>query len=147
MRSGKSAHRAARELALNLLFQADVARLDLEEAITVALENVKARPEVAEKAMELARGSWEHRETSDAMIRELAPNWPPDRQGSVDRNVLRLALYEMVHTKQTPGPVAIDEAVELAKLYGSEESGKFVNGVLAAALKADGQKREDTSEA
>ncbi len=133
--SVKATMRAARELALNLLFQVDVAKLTLEEAVKAALENAKAAPEVMETAIELAWGSIEYQPKADSIASSLAPEWPTDRQPSVDRNILRLALYELEARKETPKAVTISEAIELAKLYGTLESSRFVNGVLAEFIR------------
>ncbi len=130
---GKSTGRAARELALNLLFQMDVAGLPLDEALATARENARVPAEALERGLGLAAGAWGFLPESDRIVNELAPSWTVDRQSSVDRNILRLALYEMLQLQQPPGPVVINEAVEMAKVFGSEDSGRFVNGVLAAA--------------
>ncbi|MGQ9807183.1 MAG: transcription antitermination factor NusB [Armatimonadota bacterium] len=134
-RTAKSVRRAARELALNLLFQADVARLTLDEAIAAARENAKVPIEALETGIEYASGAWEAARDSDALVNRLAPEWTVERQSSVDRNVLRLAIYELRSRPEAPAAIIINEAVDLAKTYGSEESGKFVNGVLSAATR------------
>jgi N utilization substance protein B len=72
----------------------------------------------------------------DTMISALAPNWPIDQLASVDRNVLRVAIFEIISGVDTPPKVAVNEAVELAKTFGSESSPKFVNGVLGSVLAA-----------
>lgn len=126
---------SARALALNLLFQVDVGKLTLEEAVAAAEEHAKVSIGALASAIELASGALEYAPEADAIISGLAQEWPVDRQPSVDRNILRLALYEMEHRPDTPVAVVMDEAVELAKMYSTEDSGKFVNGVLAAALR------------
>ena len=80
------------------------------------------------------RATWEQRETIDPWIERLAPQWPPRRQPLVDRNLIRLAVWELTNT-QTPPKVVIDEAIELAKQFSTEHSPAFVNGVLDAVLK------------
>ena len=127
----KGTMRTARELALNLLFQVDVAKLSFDEALETAQENARIPREALDIGSELARGALEFAADSDRIVVELAPEWPTDRQPSVDRNILRLALFELQHKPGTPFPVVMDEAVELAKLYSTEDSGRFVNGVLA----------------
>ena len=87
-------------------------------------------------AQELVRGTLEHREAIDELIRGQADNWRLERMPAVDRNILRLAVYEMLHESDVPKLVVVDEAIELAKKYGSEHSGKFVNGLLDGLLKA-----------
>lgn len=86
-------------------------------------------------AQGLVKGTLEHREQVDALIREQADNWRLERMPPVDRNVLRLAVFEMLYETDTPKLVIVDEAIELAKKFGSEQSGRFVNGLLDGLLK------------
>ena len=86
-------------------------------------------------AQGLVQGTIEHREQVDALIREQADNWRLERMPPVDRNVLRLAVFEMLYETDTPKLVIVDEAIELAKKFGSEQSGRFVNGLLDGLLK------------
>ncbi len=83
-------------------------------------------------ARTLVEGSLAHRESIDRLVAEQADNWRLERMPVVDRNVLRLAVYEMRFQSDVPAVVAIDEAIELAKKFGSEQSGRFVNGILDA---------------
>ena len=82
----------------------------------------------------MARGAWKQRESIDQTVERLAPQWPPRRQPGVDRSIIRLAVWELTHA-DTPPKVVIDEAIELAKEYSTENSPAFVNGVLDAVLK------------
>jgi len=91
--------------------------------------------EAFQYAQELVRGTIDHREEIDAMIRGQADNWRLERMPAVDRNILRLAIYEMLYERDTPKLVVVDEAIELAKKFGSEQSGRFVNGLLDGLLK------------
>lgn len=86
------------------------------------------------RALEMASATWAHRDVSDRWVLRLAPHWPIHRQPIVDRNLLRLAIWELTSTN-TPPKVAIDEAIELAKQFSTEQSAAFVNGVLDAVLK------------
>ena len=86
------------------------------------------------QAIEAAKGAWEQREAADRWMERIAPQWPVHRQPIVDRNLLRLAIWELIGT-QTPPKVVIDEAIELAKEFSTEQSAAFVNGVLDAILK------------
>ena len=86
-------------------------------------------------AQGLVTGTIDHREQVDALIREQADNWRLERMPPVDRNVLRLAVFEMLYETDTPKLVIVDEAIELAKKFGSEQSGRFVNGLLDGLLK------------
>jgi len=139
----KKARRAAREIALNVLYQWDSAGMPFEEALETALEfadlSALKTPERMEEAREYARllavGVRESVGELDSHIARLAEGWPPERQPAVDRNILRIAMYEISRVDSVPPIVAIDEAVELAKKYSTAESGKFVNGVLAGYLK------------
>lgn len=85
-------------------------------------------------AWELIEGVLAHQQNLDGEIASLAPEFPIDQMSRIDRNILRIALYELRITAETPKGVVIDEAVELAKMFGSEASPKFVNGVLATAI-------------
>jgi N utilization substance protein B len=131
-----SRHRV-RELALQVLFLWD-ARGSREPELASRLGAVA--PEDADalrQAIEWATAAWENRDAADTLVQRLAPQWPPHRQPSVDRSLLRLALWEL-NTAQTPPKVVIDEAIELAKAWSTEQSPAFVNGVLDAALRERG---------
>lgn len=148
----KTARRAARELALNVLYQADSSGVPFEEALATALEftdlsaletsKTEKADEAREYAQVLANGARKHRDELDALIAELSEGWPLDRQPAVDRNILRLAIFEIKYSDSLPPIVAVDEAIEIAKKYSTAESGKFVNGVLAGYLKKYGEVSE-----
>lgn len=138
------ARRAARELALNIIYQIDVAGIPLEDAVQTARENVNAEEEVFAYAETLVRGVAEYREQIDEDIERLSVDWPLDRQPAVDRNVLRMAMYEIAHIESTPQVVVVNEAVEMAKKFSTADSGKFVNGVLAAYLRERETPKEDS---
>lgn len=89
---------------------------------------------VGRQALKMAVAAWEHRLTADRWSGKVAPQWPVHRQPVVDRNIIRLAVWEMTNTA-TPPRVVIDEAIELAKQFSTEQSAAFVNGVLDAILK------------
>ncbi len=90
--------------------------------------------DVRSSALAMATAAWEQRDSSDRWVERLAPQWPPRRQPAVDRNLLRLAVWELTNTA-TPPKVVIDEAIELAKQFSTEQSAAFINGVLDAVLK------------
>jgi N utilization substance protein B len=90
--------------------------------------------EVRHAAIQMAQAAWEQRAANDATVERLAPQWPPKRQPGVDRSILRLAMCEL-GGGDTPPKVVIDEAIELAKQFSTEQSAAFINGVLDAALK------------
>jgi N utilization substance protein B len=126
--------RRGRELALQMLYQYELAGTPPEE-ISASLEELQQAPAAAQEfALELVRGVVANLEAIDARIAAQADNWRLDRMAAVDRNVLRLALFELLFQRDTPPAVVIDEAVEIAKRFGSEKSGQFVNGVLDGAL-------------
>jgi len=129
-----SSKRKQRELALQVLFvwdaNADASR-ELAERVT---EDVSVDTGDRAAALLMAGGAWEGREASDKWVERLAPQWPPRRQPGVDRNLIRLAMWELTHA-DTPPKVVIDEAIELARHFSTEQSPSFVNGVLDAVLK------------
>jgi len=121
----------ARERALQALYQIDVSATDLDEALARFWRNFEpVELEVREVAEGMVRGVAEHRREIDEAIEGVSTNWRMDRMAKVDRNVLRLAVYELRWRADVPVNVCIDEAIELGKKYGSESSGAFVNGVL-----------------
>jgi len=128
--------RKARELALQILFQADIGNLPMDEAIETTLADVPdLDKEICDYAIQLARGTWQRKSEIDCQIQSVTPHWTVERMAAVDRNLIRMALYEMLHVPDVPYRVAINEAVELAKEYGSTESRRFVNGVLGALVR------------
>ncbi len=129
----KPRRRHARDLALQVLFQHDVGRLPIDEALATARRaDANADWPFVEA---LCRGTVEHAAELDAAITPLLEGWTLDRLANIDRAILRLAIYELQHLSTPPG-VVINEAVELAKRYGTETSGAFVNGVLGALERA-----------
>jgi transcription antitermination factor NusB len=115
---------------------ADRPAADRRAAGRADLARQKRRIEDAfQYAQALVRGTIDHREEIDSMIRGQADNWRLERMPAVDRNILRLAIYEMLYESDTPKLVVVDEAIELAKKFGSEQSGRFVNGLLDGLLK------------
>jgi N utilization substance protein B len=130
-----SGRHESREWAVQFLFQRDFNAGDLGEALE---EFWKERQPVAKLrafAEELVRGVEAHRAEIDALLQKYAENWEVRRMGGVDRNVMRVALFEMLHRPDIPPVVSINEAVELVKESGSDESGRFVNGILDRARK------------
>lgn len=120
--------RKARRAALEILYQGDILGL---EVATILDDGLYLRQEpLPEFARRLARGVDARRAEIDELISTYADNWTLDRMPVVDRNILRLAIYELLAESEIPGSVSINEAVELANVYGTEDSGKFVNGLL-----------------
>ncbi len=129
------AHRTlSREIALVALYLIDLRKggdsAVVDEALDPEGEFAGAATEVVEEARALVDGVLEQREGIDTALTAAAENWRLDRMAAIDRNVLRLGVYELLHREDVPPKVAIDEAIELAKKYSTEGSGAFVNGVL-----------------
>ncbi|MCF6137851.1 transcription antitermination factor NusB [Pseudalkalibacillus berkeleyi] len=124
--------RIAREKALQSLFQIDVSQLERDEAIGHVLEEGEERDSFL---IQLVEGTIEHLEDIDSIIREHLENWSFDRIGNIDRSVLRIAVYEMKYLEEIPINVTFNEAIDLAKIFGGDESGRFVNAVLSKISK------------
>ena len=131
-----STRHIARERTIQLLFQLDYNEaIDREKAFDEFWGSFEDKPDVRLFADELVHGVLEHRDSLDQEIQHYAKNWDLKRMGGVDRNVLRLALYEIQHRKDIPPVVSVNEAIELAKALSSDEAAKFVNGILDRAIK------------
>jgi N utilization substance protein B len=126
--------RRGRELALQMLYQHELAGTDPETIFTSFEELRDAPPEARDFAVALVRGVVARLAELDAQIGVRADHWRLERMATVDRNILRLALFELRFAPDTPAAVVIDEAVEIAKRFGSERSSQFVNGVLDGLL-------------
>jgi len=124
--------RRARIAALQALFELDSVGHPPEQTIARQFEGSPASPEVVEFARELVTGVLESKERIDQTIQDTAPAFPVEQMAVVDRNILRLAIYEVLIDNRVPMRAAINEAVELAKEFGGENSPKFINGVLGS---------------
>ncbi len=124
------ARSTAREAALQMLFALDASGAPAERIIADFWRETAGDAEGRSYADELVRGIAESLEATDALIRNASKNWRLERMTRVDRNVLRLGAWELSHRTDVPRAVILDEAVEIAKAFGTEESGAFVNGVL-----------------
>lgn len=124
--------RKAREIALQLLFQMDITKEGVEEAFSAFFYERSYRPEIEEFAKQLASGTHKNCKQIDKIISNSLDNWRLPRIAVVDRNILRMAVYEFLFEHNTPKKVVINEAIEIGKKYGSAESGQFINGVLDA---------------
>jgi len=131
--------RKAREYALQILFQLDIRK---EKPSAVVLRHFWAEyqpdDEVKAFAEEIIKGTYKHLAEINKLIHECAKNWSLDRMAVVDRNVLRMAVYEILHRMDIPTSVTINEAIEIAKKFGTEESGSFVNGILDSVARTTG---------
>jgi len=124
------ARSTAREAALQMLFALDTTGNDVDQTIYDFWRETPGDPEGRAYANELVVGVMSALEELDRRITGASAHWRVDRMTRVDRNVLRLGVYELANRPDVPRAVALDEAVELAKRYGAEDSGAFVNGVL-----------------
>ena len=126
------ARRKARTVALQALYEIDCTSHSADVVVAQRLEELPLSPELSEFARRLVAGVITSAPTLDRLIHKHAPEWPLDQMAIIDRNILRLAIWEFAVDRQTPIKVAINEAVELAKLYGSDSAPRFINGVLGA---------------
>ncbi|MHB9130094.1 MAG: transcription antitermination factor NusB [Armatimonadota bacterium] len=134
-----------RELALRWLFQIDMGHLPPDEVLSTPLDELEEtferlegiEAEGEEFALQLVRGIISERQRIDEMIMKYAKGWPLERIAGVDRNVLRIAIYEILDVADIPPSVSVNEAVDIAKHYSTDESGKFVNGILGAFLRGE----------
>ena len=124
----------SRRLAMQALYQTECARISIKEALDNIFEEEPYIKETKDFSLKLADGTWEQKEEIDKIIKKYSKEWKLERMGGVDRNILRLAIFELMN-KETPAQVVINEAVELAKKYSTIEAAKFINGILGAYLK------------
>ncbi|MBD3426073.1 MAG: transcription antitermination factor NusB [Candidatus Omnitrophica bacterium] len=121
----------AREAALKILYASDINRESITECAGKFWDNeAKEDDEVRSFSEYLIRGVSDHAEQIDRTITKYAANWELERMATVDRNVLRIACFELLFSEDIPPKVAINEAIDIAKKYGDKDSGKFVNGIL-----------------
>ena len=120
----------ARELALQFLYQLDLRGDDLLPEAQAYVRGEERDAETTRFALRLVQGTHEHKTEIDTMIQGVAQNWNISRMAVVDRNVLRLATYELLHCQDIPPKVAINEAIELGKRFSTANSGAFINGIL-----------------
>ncbi len=139
--------RKAREFALQILFQLDIRK---EKPSASVLKTFWAEhdpdAEVREFAEEIVKGAYKHRTKIDGHLHQCAKNWSLDRMGVVDRNVLRMAVYELLYRLDIPTSVTINEAIEVAKKFGTDDSGAFVNGILDRVARMTGKLDESKIE-
>lgn len=124
--------RQARTAAMQTLYEVDTTGHDAEETLQRNAEVLHLSDDATIFAEELVRGALAHLDTIDAEISSVASEWPLAQMARIDKNVLRLAIYEILYNNSVPAKAAINEAVELAKTFGSDTSSRFVNGVLGA---------------
>jgi N utilization substance protein B len=137
--------RLARELAVQSLYQMEMNEVNAGEAIGIVVEEARTEDEAGltqtkdtiapEEINELVEGTNLNKERIDELLSDYLKGWQMDRLPRVDREILRLAAYEMIYRDDVPPKVVVNEAIELAKHFGTEESGKFVNGVLGKMIR------------
>jgi transcription antitermination protein NusB len=121
------ARRSGREAALQMLFQCEAAKIDAASAIELFIRNFEIDAEGKDYAVGLVHGVLDNLRALDSRIVEASVNWRIERMSRVDRNLLRIATHELVSLREVPSAVILDEAIELAKSYGTEESPNFIN--------------------
>ena len=132
--AGPGTRRKTRVVSLQVLYEADSVGHDVEQVLGERTEEAGFSLSSVRFANDLVQGVLANRKEIDKIVSGFAPSWPIDQMAIVDRNILRIAVFEIVIGKTSPPKVAINEAVELAKAYGSDSSSKFVNGVLGSVM-------------
>jgi N utilization substance protein B len=122
--------RLARVLALQALYELDCTQHSIGEVMTARLDTEPLTDDLRQFAYRLVNGVIDNKIRLDVVIQEYAPEWPLNQMAIVDRNILRMSIYEFAILKETPIKVAINEAIELAKDFGSDSASRFINGVL-----------------
>lgn len=131
----------AREYALQILYAIDIKKDDPKDCVEQFWEGSdESSDQVKSFSNEIVLGVSEHRKEIDSLISKYATNWELDRMAVIDRNVLRLATYELLFIEDIPPKVSINEAIDIAKKFGGNDSGKFVNGVLDKINKTESKK-------
>jgi N utilization substance protein B len=129
----------ARSLALQVLFEADIAKHPPADIYMLRLEETPLSDDLSEFARQIIFGVFPLTATLDQFIAVYAPEWPLDQIAAIDRNILRMTLWEFAVQRETPIKVAINEAVELAKQFGSDSAPRFINGVLGSLAEHKGE--------
>jgi N utilization substance protein B len=145
--TGHQARHQARILAMQAFYETDLTRHDPGQVLDRLLSEEEWRPATVTFARRLVAGTQEHLAAIDEIIAEVAPTWPLAQMAKIDKSILRVAVYEVLNEPNVPYKAAINEAVEIAKLYGSDSSSRFVNGVLgtiiARRMPVDGDDNRD----
>jgi len=129
------ARRKARELALQMLYQYDLSSNPPQQIVDTFEELQKSKPNTREFAVKIFQGTVDNLEKIDEMIVAQADNWRISRMAVVDRNIIRMSIYDRLEEQETPKLVIIDEAIEIGKKFGTQKSSQFINGILDGILK------------
>ena len=136
--------RHAREYALQLLFQIDLTSSELDQKLKDDFwEGNREGSDVKDFTESIVRGTTENIDALDEVIRKAAANWQLERMAVIDKNILRIAAYELVYMPEIPTSVTINEAIEIAKKYSTEESASFINGILDRISKMPGRDEKE----
>ncbi|MDO9514850.1 MAG: transcription antitermination factor NusB [Syntrophales bacterium] len=135
--------RKAREIALQILYQVDVSKIDAGEAIQLFQDNFGMSQEAVEFSTQLIECTLDHLTEIDDLIKTCSEHWSLDRMSKVDRNILRTAVCEFLYFDDIPPKVTLNEAIDIGKNYGSDNSGSFINGILDAMYSKLWEKNED----
>ena len=128
--------RQARELALQILFQIDLGQASPETAFQYTIQGKDLDRESTEFIRRIVFGTLQNLKILDKAIVSVSRDWDLGRMAVVDRNIMRMALFEIFYCEDIPGSVSLNEAIELAKIFGTDDSGRFVNGVLGKIVEA-----------
>lgn len=132
----------AREVVVHILYQVEISKADYKEAFRSYLESYPQKQEVIDFSLMLIGGVIENLTTLDSLIKKYVKNWEIERMAVIDRNILRMAAFEIIFLEEIPPKVSINEAIELAKRFGDIDSPRFVNGVLDKIYKMESKNVE-----
>jgi transcription antitermination protein NusB len=124
--------RRAREVALQVLYTLDILNITVPDAIELFWKNFEAPEEAREFSSNLITGAWNNKVGIDKLLAECSEHWSLSRMSRVDKAILRMAVYELQNCPDVPPKVTLNEAIDLGKIYGSDNSGAFINGILDA---------------
>lgn len=133
--------RKSRELALQVLYQSDITGQDAAKTLSQLQHHFSPGPERDEFAERIVVGVLKYREEIDQLVERYSENWRLDRMTVIDRNLLRMATFELMYCEDIPPKVTLNEAIDLGKRFGSEESGSFINGILDRIEKEAARKK------
>ncbi len=134
MTASRGRRHRGRELGLSVVFELEGTDKDVESVLSYHVQDLSVPKDIAAFARKLAQGVAEFQEQIDSSLAAASDHWKLDELGKVERAILRIAVYEILYLRETPAPVVINEAVELAKQYAGDQSGQFINGVLGKVL-------------